>query len=102
IKLLKIWRELNKLDFPSIYLEYLLIKDVLLYKSKNSNNLGANFFHVLQTLAQNTNNCLYSRLIDPANSNNVLSDLLTKQEKEKIISAAQKSISKPYWEEMIY
>jgi len=30
IKLLKIWRELNKLDFPSIYLEYLVINNILL------------------------------------------------------------------------
>ncbi|MFA5948623.1 MAG: hypothetical protein WC806_06725, partial [Candidatus Gracilibacteria bacterium] len=30
IKILKIWRELNKLDFPSIYLEYLIVDKILL------------------------------------------------------------------------
>lgn len=51
IKLLKIWRELNKLDFPSIYLEYLLIKNILLYKPIGDDNISENFFYILKMLA---------------------------------------------------
>ena len=30
IKLLKIWRELHQIDFPSIYMEYLIIQNILI------------------------------------------------------------------------
>lgn len=94
IRLLKIWRELNHLDFPSIYLEYLLINNILKGKSSSPDNIANNFLHILSELAKPNNNPLLSATIDPANSNNVLSDLLTKNEKEKIYSAAKNSLSK--------
>jgi len=34
IKLLKIWRDLHRLEFPSIYIEYLLVNEILAYKPK--------------------------------------------------------------------
>lgn len=89
IKLLKIWRELNKLDFPSIYLEYLLIENILFFKLKDSNCLANNFWHILLELAKDNGNPLYSRIVDPANSSNILSELLTDKEKNIIISKAK-------------
>lgn len=102
IKLLKIWKELNKIDFPSIYLEYLLINNILLYKSKSSDELANNFHYVLTQLASNINNPLYETIIDPANSGNILSSLLTETEKNKIISSAKISISKTYWKDIVW
>jgi len=94
IRLAKIWRELNELEFPSIYMEYLLI-EILKYKPKN--NLARNFHYTLSELAKNQqNNPLFSRLKDPANSNNVLSELMTANEKNSIIFAARNSINKTY------
>ncbi len=102
IKLIKIWRELNRIDFPSIYLEYLLINNILLNKSKDINSLADNVWHVLNELAKSTGNPLYSRVIDPANSANILSDLLTNVEKNKIISQAQVAIQQKNWNQIVY
>jgi len=75
IKLLKIWRELNHLDFSSIYLEYLLVNNILLNKSKDENSLGDNVWHALNELAKTQGSPLFARIVDPANSANILSDL---------------------------
>ena len=99
IKLLKIWRELNDLDIPSIYLEYLII-DVLKWKSKAE--LANNTLYVLYELWKNEDNPLFKTIIDPANANNILSDLLDKQEKETIISAAKQSIKEQSWENIVW
>lgn len=100
IKLLKIWRENNKLDFPSVYLEY-LAKDVLYYRSKSSDELANNFYHILTKLASDTSNPMFDIIKDPANSGNILSDLLTDAEKNKIIKTAKVSITKQYWKDIV-
>ncbi len=110
IKLLKIWRELNTLDFPSIYLEYLLVSNVLSYKPKSSDvleilfgkSLANNFYHILTKLASGEKNPLFDTITDPANSGNILSDLLTNEEKNKIIKCAKISISKKNWKEIVF
>lgn len=101
IKLLKIWRELNGLDFPSIYLEYLAISS-LSGKSKDASKLSDNFIFLLRELAKDTNNPFYSRIVDPANSNNILSDLLTASEKNAIISKAKISSGQQYWKDIVW
>lgn len=101
IKLLKIWRELNGLDFPSIYLEYLAISS-LSGKSKDASKLSDNFIFLLRELAKDTNNPFYSRIVDPANSNNILSDLLTASEKKAIISKAKISSGQQYWKDIVW
>lgn len=101
IKLLKIWRELNKLDFPSIYLEYLTIS-ILSGKSKDASKLTENFWFILQALSKDISNPLYSRIVDPANSTNILSDLLSATEKKAIISKAKLSIGQQYWSGIVW
>lgn len=101
IKLLKIWRELNKLDFPSIYLEYLTIS-ILSGKSKDASKLTDNFWFILQALSKDISNPLYSRIVDPANSTNILSDLLSATEKKTIISKAKLSIGQQYWSGIVW
>ena len=102
IKVLKIWRELHHLDFPSIYLEYLLINNILLNKSKDVNSLGDNVWHVLNELAKSAGNPLSARIIDPANSANILSDLLTVAEKNLIVSKAKASIQQENWNQIVW
>jgi len=99
IKALKIWRELNQLDFPSVYLEYLLINHVL---SGHGNDLGNNVWHVLNELAKDTSNPLFARIIDPANSTNALSDLLTTTEKQKIIAKAKVAAAQQNWNRVVW
>jgi hypothetical protein len=101
IKLLKIWRELNGIDFPSIYLEYLTIQ-ILNGKSKDINNIDKNFFFLLKELAKEISNPLFNRIIDPASSTNILSDLLTLNEKNLIIKKANESIQKKSWNDIIW
>ncbi len=101
IRLIKIWRELNGLEFPSIYLEYLLIKKVLLNKSTDINNLTENITFIFQELSKNEGNPLYSRIEDTSNTNNILSDLLTQAEKVKITSAATTALQRN-WNQVFY
>lgn len=101
IKLLKIWRELNNLDFPSIYLEYLTI-DILFGKSKDGSKLADNFWFILQELSKDTGNPLNSRIVDPANSTNILSDLLNATEKNAVISKAKTAIGQKYWSGVVW
>lgn len=101
IKLLKIWRELNKLDFSSIYLEYLIVNNILLNKSKDINNLSDNISYALMELAKDSGNPLYSRVVDSANTTNILSDLLNQTEKTKIINVAKIAIQSN-WNQVFY
>lgn len=101
IKLFKIWRERNGLEFPSIYLEYLFVKKILLNKSTDINNLTDNVIHIFQELAKEEGNPLYSRIEDPSNTKNILSDLLTQAEKIKIISTAQTALQSN-WGQVFY
>lgn len=97
IKLLKIWREINGINFPSIYLEYLLVNKILVNKSKKIENLSDNLCHVFHELGKNQENPLFSTLTDPANSNNKLSDLLNEDEKIEIILKAEKASNEKCW-----
>lgn len=102
IKLVKIWRELNGLDFPSIYLEYLLIKNVLYNKLSDISSLASNFRHILNLLHKDSGNPLVARIEDPANSNNILSDLLTVAEKNKIFYKAREASAQQYWSNIVW
>lgn len=102
IKILKIWRELHGLDFPSVYLEYLLINTILLNKSKKISDLENNVWHVLNELAKNQNNPLFDKVEDPANTNNILSDLLSVEEKRTIVNHATKATQSKLWSEIIW
>lgn len=102
IKLLKIWRELNQLDLPSIYMEYLIIDQILYNKSSSLDNLANNFHYILSELSNDTSNPLFSRIVDPSNTNNILSDLLSTDEKNNIISKAKIAVSKEYWKDIVW
>jgi len=101
IKLLKIWREKHQLDFPSIYLEYLVVTRLLLWKPKSNDALAANVFHCLEALAKETGHPLFAKVDDPANTNNTLSDLLNLKEKRAIILKAREAISAQNWGQIV-
>lgn len=96
IILLKIWRELHGLSFPSIYLELTAI-DALKYRRRN--DLANNFLSVLQYLRDEF---VDKKVVDPANSNNIISDELFKYEKEAIKKKAAESLSQKYWDDIIW
>lgn len=102
IKILKIWRQLNNLDFPSIYLEYLIIDIILCGKLKGDDYLSNNVWYIFEELAKDNFNPLHSAIIDPANSTNILSNLLSLSEKNTIISKAKNTILKSTWQTIVW
>lgn len=96
IVLLKIWRKLHNLEFPSIYLELTVIEAL---KGKSKSKLSENFLFLLKYLQDEF---VQKTIIDPANSNNIISDDLYKYEKEAIRKKAIESLSQKYWEDIIW
>ncbi|MBA4797386.1 MAG: nucleotidyltransferase [Rhizobiales bacterium] len=90
IRLMKIWRNRFGLDWPSFYLELFTID--ALYGARIG-NLQQNIVTVLCAVADGI---ATRRLIDPANTNNVVSDTLTLQEKVRLSSAAQSALCSPW------
>lgn len=96
IKLTKVWRQLNNLDFPSFYLE-LAVMDCL--SGRSYSTLSDNFWKVLGFLA---NDFIKKSYLDPANTNNAVSDDLTLLEKQLIQRAAQAALTKRYWSQIAW
>jgi hypothetical protein len=95
IRATKIWRENHNLEFPSFYLELVVIEAI---KNRNKNQLSINFWTVLEYLRDSFNTL---RVIDPSNSNNIISESLSTAEKNKIAQQAANSINQQYWKDII-
>jgi len=96
IRALKIWRERNFLDLPSFYLELAVLE--ALYK-RPAAALAENVLAALAYLGQQFS---HARIVDPANSNNVISDDLGAEEKRVIEVAARKSLGMSSWERVLW
>ena len=96
VMLTKIWRNNHGLDFPSIYIE-LLVKDAL--DVKRTNDLATDFWNILKYIRDNI---VEKKVVDPSNSNNIISDTLTNEEKLAIKKALIASLSEQYWESVIW
>jgi len=95
IRAVKVWRHLNGLSFPSFYLELTVLE--ALYGCSTT-ALSENFVRVLRYL---TNTFSTARVVDPANTNNVISDDLTAAEKARIAHAAALSLA-ANWNQVIW
>ncbi|MGV3698277.1 hypothetical protein [Flavobacterium sp.] len=79
VKLLKVWKTENSLKIKSIHLEWLAKK---FFEEKSiSNNIEKALSDVVYFIATNIE---YIRIVDPANSNNIISNTLTSEEKSNI------------------
>jgi hypothetical protein len=96
IRAIKIWRNLHQLSFSSFYLE-LTVLDALY--NKNKNQPATNVLTVLEYFRDSFTN---ARVVDPANSNNIISEDLTSSEKSLIANQARESRTKPRWEDIIW
>jgi tRNA nucleotidyltransferase (CCA-adding enzyme) len=96
ICLLKHWRRLHNLEFPSFALELAVVKGLTgRYEGRLANNVFAAFAYL-------RDNATTMALPDPANaSNNVASDL-TQAERQAIAGAARVSTGKQTWGEIIW
>ena len=96
IRAVKIWRCLRSLDFPSLYLELFTIQSLA---GRSTSTVAENVLHALRAIgASLPSTCV----VDPANTGNVLSSDLTKQEKERIASSATQSVRESLWEKIIW
>jgi hypothetical protein len=96
IKVVKIWRQQHGLVFPSFFLELAVI-DSLVHARQG--NLAENVWTVLKHLRDRIQTVRY---IDPANSNNVVSDDCTQAEKRAIAAKATESLGQPTWGTVVW
>ncbi|BAZ18757.1 hypothetical protein NIES4071_106420 (plasmid) [Calothrix sp. NIES-4071] len=96
IKLTKIWRDLHHINFPSIYLELVVIKCI---KGCEYRQIESNFVKILSFLA---NKLESTKCIDLANCNNILSDILSPEEKIRLANQAQISYEADGWEYVVW
>jgi SMODS domain-containing protein len=96
IKLTKIWRERNNLDFPSFYLELAVIEAL---KWSQAPLISDRFLRVLDYFQDGF---IGARFMDPSNTNNIVSDDLTQEEKKAIKNKSAISRSKKTWQEIVW
>lgn len=95
IRLVKLWRRQKGLEFPSFCLELVVIEAL---KAAWLSSLADNFRTVMTYLRESFES---ARFVDPANTNNIISDDLTVAEKQSIKTAAAAALVAPYWEEIV-
>lgn len=96
IRLLKLWRIRHGLRIPSFYLELLVI-DALHYAKYG--DIQANVWKVLEHIRDKITSVRY---VDPANTNNVVSDDCTRAEKMALAAKASESLGKKTWNEIVW
>lgn len=94
IRLLKLWRNQKGLDFPSFYLELATIEALTYGGGSLSDRVWKAFQYIRDTFPT-------ARLVDPANTNNIVSDDLTVTERQRIKTAAVDALSASNWNEII-
>jgi len=94
---LKIWRERNQLDFPSLYLELSVLRAL---ESERFGALAENVMAIFRYLSGRFEKM---SVRDPANSDNVVSDDLSASEKSAIAKAARKALEEDEnWKKMLW
>jgi hypothetical protein len=94
-RVLKLWRDLRRLDFPSFYLELTVIAAL---SQQPYGTLANNVWKVFQYLRDRFP---AARVVDPANTNNVISDDLSAAEKTTIKAAAEQTLKAANWGEIV-
>jgi len=93
-RILKLWRNQKSLDFPSFYLELTVIDALSGSRASLSDNVWK-IFHYLRDSFSN------ARVVDPANTNNVISDDLTAAERVQVKFAAERALAAANWSEIV-
>jgi predicted nucleotidyltransferase len=94
IKLIKIWRKLHNLDFPSFLLEMTVLQAL----RGSTYSLANNFVTVLEYIRDTLPK---ARILDPSNTNNAVTDELNQQEKQLLANAAARSLSSN-WNQVVW
>ena len=94
IRVLKLWRDQKGLDFPSFYLELMTIAALRGSGGSLSQRVWNALIYIRDNLAT-------ARVVDPVNTNNVISDDLTAAEKATIVAAARAALGAKNWSEIV-
>jgi hypothetical protein len=94
-RIIKLWRNQRQLEFPSFYLELTVI-DALL--PQFSGPLSDNVRKVFQYLRDRFP---IARVVDPANTNNIISDDLSAAERTKIKLTAEHTLKASNWSDIV-
>lgn len=94
-RILKLWRNQSGLDFPSFYLELAVINAL---SGQIFGTLADNVWKAFAYLRDTFQN---ARVVDPANTNNIISDDLTDPERGKIKAAAAIALQAKTWGEIV-
>jgi hypothetical protein len=95
MRVLKLWRDQKGLDFPSFYLELTVMKALA---AKHGWSLSDNVWTVLEYLRDSFAS---ARVVDPANTNNVISDDLTVAGTQEITVAARSARNATSWGDIV-
>jgi hypothetical protein len=93
-RILKLWRNQKGLDFPSFYLELSVINAL----SGQYGTLSGNVLKAFEYLRDTFPN---ARIVDPANTNNIISDDLSAAERAKIKAAANQALNAQNWNQIV-
>ncbi len=94
IRVAKLWRDQWGLDFPSIYLELAALEAL---RGKPIARLSENVADVLRYFSASLTS---TRIVDPANTNNVISDDLSVAGRQAVSAAAQRALNGS-WENLV-
>ncbi len=94
-RILKLWRDQKRLDFPSFYLEMVVIEAL---SGSIFGTLTDNVWKVFHYLRDSFPN---ARFVDPANTNNIISDDLSATERATIKAEAVRTLAARDWGQVI-
>lgn len=95
IRVIKLWRNQKGLDFPSFYLELTVIAAL---SGQFFGALSGNVWKVFEYLRDTFPS---ARVVDPANTNNIISEDLNATERAVIRAAAMQALKATNWEEIV-
>jgi hypothetical protein len=93
-RIVKLWRNQRGLDFSSFYLELTVIAAL----SGQRGLLAGNVWKVFEYLRDSFAN---ARVVDPANTNNIISDDLTAAERATVRAAAVQALKASDWNQIV-
>ena len=93
---LKIWRERMSLDFPSLYLEFTVLRAL---GSERFGQLADNILTVLRHLSSRLEQAVITA---PANPDNILSNDLSAADKKAIAAAARDVLYDENWKQILW
>jgi hypothetical protein len=93
-RVLKLWRNQKQLDFPSFYLELTVIAALSGARGTLSQNVWTAFEYLRDRFPN-------ARVVDPANTNNIISDDLSAADKTKIATAAGQALKATDWSQIV-